>query len=57
MGLYGMAFSLAIVTGPPLGTALFEHGGGRLLWLTMLALGLLSAALFTRVKEPRREAT
>ena len=57
MGLYGMAFSLAIVTGPPLGTALYEHGGGTLLWLTMLALGLLSAALFTRVKEPRKEAT
>jgi MFS family permease len=55
MGLYGMAFSLAIVTGPLIGTALFEHGGGRLLWISMLALGLVSAALFTRVREPERE--
>ncbi|MCM3875922.1 MAG: MFS transporter [Thermoanaerobaculia bacterium] len=57
MGLYTMAFNLALVVGSPFGTALLEHGGGRVLWLTMLALGLLSAALFTRVREPRREAT
>ncbi len=57
MGLYGMAFSFAIVVGPPLGTALLEHGGGRVLWLSMLALGLLSAALFSRVREPRREGS
>jgi MFS family permease len=56
MGLYTMAFNAALVVGPPLGTALLEHGGGRVLWLTMFALGLLSAALFARVKEPRREA-
>ena len=55
MGLYTMAFSLALVVGAPFGTSLLEHGGGRTLWLTMLALGLLSAALFTRVKEPPRE--
>jgi MFS family permease len=54
MGLYTMAFSLALVVGAPLGTTLLEHGGGRALWLTMLALGLLSAALFTRVREPGR---
>jgi predicted MFS family arabinose efflux permease len=56
MGLYTMAFNAAIVVGPPLGTALLERGGGRALWLTMLALGLFSAALFTRVREPRRES-
>ena len=55
MGLYTMAFSLALVVGAPLGTSLLEHGGGRALWLTMLGLGLLSAALFSRVREPRRE--
>jgi MFS family permease len=54
MGLYTMSFSLALVVGAPLGTSLLEHGGGRVLWLTMLSLGLLSAALFTRVREPRR---
>ncbi len=56
MGLYGMAFAFAIVTGPPLGTALLERGGPRVLWLSMLGLGLLSTVLFTRVKEPKREA-
>src|SRR5512140_2208304 len=56
MGLYTMAFNLALVVGSPFGTALLEHGGGRALWLTMLALGLLSAALFTRVRESRPEA-
>ena len=56
MGLYTMAFNFAIVVGPPLGTALLEHGGGRLLWLTMLALGLASSALFARIREPRPEA-
>ena len=55
MGLYGTAFSLAIVAGPPLGTALLERGGGKVLWLSMLALGLLSTLLFTRVKEPLRK--
>lgn len=54
MGLYTMAFSFALVLGGPLGTSLLEHGGGRTLWLTMLGLGLVSAALFTRVKEPER---
>ncbi len=56
MGLYTMAFNAALVVGSPLGTVLLEHGGGHTLWLTMLALGLLSAALFTRVREPRPEA-
>ncbi len=55
MGLYTMSFSLALVVGAPLGTSLLEHGGGRVLWLTMLALGLVSAALFSRVREPKRE--
>jgi len=54
MGLYGTAFNLAIVVGPPLGTWLLEHAGGRVLWLTMLGLGFLSAALYTRVAEPPR---
>jgi len=56
MGLYTMAFNAALVVGSPLGTALLDHGGGLVLWLTMLALGLLSAALFTRVRESRPEA-
>ncbi len=54
MGLYTMAFSVAIVAGPPLGTALLDKAGGRALWLVMLAFGLLSALLFSRVREPDR---
>ncbi len=56
MGLYSMAFNLALVVGSPLGTALLEHGGGRVLWLAMLALGLVSSVLFSRLREPRRAA-
>ena len=52
MGLYTMAFSLAFVVGQPLGTALLDKAGGRALWLVMLALGLASALLFSRVLEP-----
>jgi len=56
MGLYTMAFNFAMVVGPPLGTALLVRGGGRVLWLTMLALGLVSAALFARIREPQAKA-
>ena len=56
MGLYTMAFSLALVVGAPLGTSLLEHRGSRTLWLVMLALGFVSAFLFSRVREPQREA-
>jgi MFS family permease len=56
MGLYTMAFSLAFVVGQPLGTALLDKAGGRALWLVMLALGLASALLFSRVLEPGRAA-
>jgi predicted MFS family arabinose efflux permease len=55
MGLYTMAFNAALVVGSPLGTALLDRRGGLVLWLTMLALGLLSAALFSRVREPHTE--
>ena len=57
MGLYTMAFSLAFVVGQPLGTVLLDKAGGRALWLVMLALGLVSAFLFSRVLEPGRLAS
>ncbi len=54
LGLYTMSFNVALFFGPAFGTLLLEHFGGRVLWGTMFALGLLSAALFARVDERRR---
>jgi MFS family permease len=57
LGLYTMSFNLALFVGPAFGTLLLQHFGGRVLWGTMLAFGLLSAALFARVDErPRGHA-
>jgi len=50
MGLYTMTFGLALVLAPPIGTVLLERYGGGVLWPTMLVLGLVSAALLSRVK-------
>ncbi len=54
LGLYTMSFNVALFFGPAFGTLLLEHFGGRVLWGTMFALGLLSAALFARIDERRR---
>ena len=54
LGLYTMSFNVALFVGPAFGTLLLEHFGGRVLWGTMFALGLLSALLFARVDERRR---
>jgi predicted MFS family arabinose efflux permease len=53
LGLYTMSFNFALFVGPAFGTLLLEHFGGRVLWGTMFAFGLLSAALFARVAERR----
>lgn len=45
MGLYTMSWGVAFAAGPWFGTYLLEHFGGRATWLTMLAFGLVSAAL------------
>ncbi|MFI5197984.1 MAG: MDR family MFS transporter [Thermoanaerobaculia bacterium] len=55
LGLYTMSFNLALLIGPAFGTLLLEHFGGRVLWGTMFAFGLLSAVLFARVDESRQE--
>jgi predicted MFS family arabinose efflux permease len=46
MGLYNVAFSLAFVAGPFLGTWSYDHLGRRSPWIACLALGPLLAAGF-----------
>ena len=50
MGLYSMTFSAGFALGPWLGTLLLESEGPRVLWVSMFALGALSALLLGRVK-------
>jgi predicted MFS family arabinose efflux permease len=56
LGLYTTSFNVALFIGPAFGTLLLEHFGGRVLWGTMFALGLLSALLFARVEDRRVHA-
>jgi MFS family permease len=51
LGLYTMSFNGALFVGPAFGTLLLERFGGGVLWGTMFAFGLLSAAMFARVYE------
>lgn len=48
MGLYLMAFSVAFIVGPWLGTFVLEHHGPLVLWAGTLATGLLSTMLLAR---------
>ena len=50
MGLYTMSFSLAFAAGPWIGTTVYERHGPRVVWAGAFCLGLLSAALLTRVR-------
>ena len=51
MGLYAMTFSLAFTIGPWIGTRLLDQMGGPKLWLLALGVGLLSAVMFSRVRD------
>ena len=53
-GLYQATFSVAFSVGPWAGTAVLGQYGGRTLWGTMFLLGLVSAAMLSRLKEPER---
>ena len=55
-GLYTMVFSIAFGVGPWAGTVVLERAGARVLWGLTFLLGLLAAALFVRLPEPRRHA-
>jgi len=50
MGMYTMGFSVAFIVAPLVGTRLLERFGGRTLWGTCLALGLISTSLFLRLR-------
>lgn len=50
MGLYAMAMSASLIVGPWAGTVVFEKLGATILWIGTFILGLLAAALFTRVR-------
>lgn len=50
MGLYAMTFSLAFMIGPWIGTRLLDQLG-PMVWLVALAVGLLSAVMFARVRD------
>jgi MFS family permease len=52
MGLWTMSFSLSFMLGPWLGTLALERLGGNGVWPLMLAAGLVSTALLSRVAEP-----
>ena len=51
-GLYLATFSVAFAVGPWAGSAVLDRFGGRVLWGITFALGLLSAAMLLRLKEP-----
>lgn len=55
-GLYTMVFSVAFGVGPWLGTIVFERAGARVLWGITFLLGVVAAAMFTRLPEPRHHA-
>jgi predicted MFS family arabinose efflux permease len=45
MGAFTSTFSLALIVGPWMGTALLDRVGGPIMWLVMLVIGLIAAAL------------
>jgi len=55
-GLYLATFSVAFAVGPG-GHAVLGRFGGRVLWGSTFLLGLLSAAMLSRLKEPERAST
>jgi len=50
MGLYSMTFSVGFALGPWLGTLLLDSRGATVLWVSMFALGTVSAGLLARVR-------
>jgi len=50
MGFYSMAFSIAFIIGPWMGTELLEKFGGQLLWGVIFLVGLSSALMMLRLR-------
>ena len=57
MGLFSMAFSLAFMIGPWLGTATMDRYGSSAVWFGCLACGCISAVMFSRIKGRVAQAT
>jgi MFS family permease len=54
MGLYMMAFSVALMVGPWLGTLTLERYGATFLWVGTLIVGLISASIFSLTNRNRK---
>lgn len=49
MGAYALAFNIAFAVGPWAGTATYASFGARVLWLSVFAIGVVSAMMMTQV--------
>lgn len=56
MGFYTMVFNIAFGVGPALGTAVYGRFGPTVLWLGTFACGVVSAAVFSLLCRPNRDA-
>jgi predicted MFS family arabinose efflux permease len=54
MGVFGTSYSLAMMLGVPLGGEILSRYGGGYLWAGCLVLGLLSAAMYFRIRQHMR---
>ena len=55
-GLFAMSFSVAYSVGPWAGTLVLDRFGGRALWAGTFVLGLVAAAMISRLPDPPRHA-
>lgn len=51
MGYYQMTFSFSLMLGPWLGTLLLQNFGSRVLWFSCFFVGMISVALFIRMRK------
>jgi len=49
MGAYSLAFNISFAVAPWAGTVVFDRYGARVLWLSVFAVGAISAAMMTQV--------
>jgi len=57
MGFYTMAFSIAFIIGPWMGTELLERFGAQVLWAVMFLIGSISAIMMFHLRDPSRAAS
>lgn len=55
-GLFLMAFNTALLMGPFMGTLVFEHWGGTVLWVAVFAVGLVSVVVLGSMPKPIKGA-